>query len=103
MTDAPVIIQPRRVACSALPTGPRATKSKICVGMIMANKAADWACRENHKMLRTSCPRIDSGGRFTNQTVLFSFFSQRKVSIVLIQIRYQHNTNRAILDYVFQQ
>ena len=77
MTDAPVIIQPSKVACSAFPTGPRATNSKICVGMIIASKAADWAFKENHKMLRTSCPRIEIREGFTTQTVLFSFFSLR--------------------------
>ena len=101
MTDAPVIIQPRKVACSAFPTGPRATNSKICAGMIMANKAADWAFKENHKMLRTSCPRIEIRENFTTQTVLFSYFSLRKVSNLYIKIYYQHNTNHAILDYIF--
>jgi len=103
MIDAPVIIQPSKVACSVFPTGPRATNSKICVGMIIANKAADWAFKENHKMLRTSCPRIDIRERFTTQAILFFFFCLRKVSNVHIQIRYQHNTNHAILDYIFQQ
>ena len=44
----------------------------------MANKAADWAFKENHKMLRTSCPRIEIREGFTTQTVLFSYFSLRK-------------------------
>jgi len=75
MMDAHVIIQPRKVACSVFPTGPRATNNNICVGMIIASKAADWAFKENHKMLRTSCPRIEMRARFTTQTILITYFS----------------------------